>query len=88
MMFVCRTKSRQGDVGLIVKSYLMYDQIPARLYRKIVVETNGKKHRLRISEGEVSENHPYEHVEMNRHSELYGGENEAVEAGREAAQEV
>ena len=31
------TKSRQGDVGLIVKSYLMCDQIPARLYRKIIV---------------------------------------------------
>ena len=60
-------------MGLIVKSYLMYDQNPARLYRKIIVETNGKKYRLRISEGEVSENHPYEHVEMNRHSKLYGG---------------
>jgi hypothetical protein len=67
-------------VGLIVKSYLMYDQIPASLYRKVIVETDGKKYRLRISEGEVSESHPYEHVEMNRHSRLYGGENEATEA--------
>jgi hypothetical protein len=67
-------------VGLIVKSYPMYDQIPASLYRKVIVETDGKKYRLRISEGEVSESHPYEHVEMNRHSRLYGGENEATEA--------
>jgi hypothetical protein len=67
-------------VGLIVKSYLMYDQIPASLYRKVIVETDGKKYRLRISEGEVSESHPYEHVEMNRHSRLYGGESEATEA--------
>jgi hypothetical protein len=67
-------------VGLIVKSYLMYDQIPASLYRKVIVETDGKKYRLRISEGEVSESHPYEHVETNRHSRLYGGENEATEA--------
>jgi hypothetical protein len=67
-------------VGLIVKSYLMYDHIPASLYRKIIVETNGKKYRLRISEGEVNESHPYEHVEKNRHSRLYGGENEATEA--------
>jgi hypothetical protein len=67
-------------VGLIVKSYLMYDHIPASLYRKIIVETDGRKFRLRISEGEVSESHPYEHVEKNRHSRLYGGENEATEA--------
>jgi hypothetical protein len=74
------TKSRWGDVRLIVKSYLMYDQIPASLYRKFMVETDGKKYRLRVSEGEVSQNPPYEHVEMNRHSRLYGGENEAKEA--------
>jgi hypothetical protein len=67
-------------VGLIVKSYLMYDHIPASLYRKIIVETDGKKYRLRISEGEVSESHPYEHVEKNRHSRVYGRENEATEA--------
>jgi hypothetical protein len=67
-------------VGLIVKSYLMYNQTPASLYRKLIVETDGKKYRLRISEGEVSERHPYELVEMNRHSRLYGEENEATEA--------
>jgi hypothetical protein len=67
-------------VGLIVKSYLMYNQIPASLYRKAIVETDGKKYRLRISEGEVSERHPYELVEMNRHSRLYRGEKEATEA--------
>ena len=67
-------------MGRIVKNYLMYDHIPASLYRKMIVETDGKKYRLRVSEGEVSENHPYEHVEMNRHSKLYGGENEAAEA--------
>lgn len=58
----------------------MYDHIPASLYRKIIVETDGKKYRLRISVGEVSESHPYGHVEKNRHSRLYGGENEATEA--------
>ena len=67
-------------MGFILKHYLMYDHVPASLYRKIVVETDGKKFRLRISEGEVSETHPYEHVEKNRHSRLYGGENEAKEA--------
>ena len=67
-------------MGLIVKSYLMYDRIPASLYRKFIVETDGKKYRLRVSEGEVSESHPYEHVEKDRHSRLYGRENEAVEA--------
>jgi hypothetical protein len=67
-------------VGLLVKSYLMYDHIPASLYRKILVETDGKKYRLRISEGEVSESQPYVHVERNRHSRLYCGENEATEA--------
>ncbi len=67
-------------MGLIVKSYLMYDHIPASLFRKFIVETDGKKYRLRISEGEVSESHPYEHVEKNRHSRLYGGENEAMQA--------
>jgi hypothetical protein len=36
----------------------MYDHIPASLYRNILVETNGKKYRLRISEGEVSESKP------------------------------
>jgi hypothetical protein len=45
-------------VGLTVKSYLMYNQTPASLYRKLIVETYGKKYRLRISEGEVSERHP------------------------------
>jgi hypothetical protein len=67
-------------VGLIVRSYMMYNQIPAGLYRKVVVETDGKKYRLRISEGEVSESHPYEHIERSRHSRLYGGESEATEA--------
>ena len=33
-------------MALIVKSYLMYDDIPARLYRNILVETDGKKYRL------------------------------------------
>lgn len=69
-------------MGLIVKSYLMYNQIPASLYRKVIVETDGKKYRLRISEGEVSESHPHELVEMNRHSRLYGGEKEATEAAQ------
>jgi hypothetical protein len=67
-------------LGLIVKSYLIYNQIPASLYRKLIVETDGKKYRLRISEGEVSESRPYELVEMNSHSTLYGGINEATEA--------
>ncbi len=67
-------------MGRIVKNYLMYDHIPASLYRKMIVETDGKKYRLRVSEGEVSERHPYEHVEKNRYSSLYGGENEATEA--------
>jgi hypothetical protein len=65
---------------MIVKSYLMYDQIPASLYRKVIVETDGKKYRLRISKGEVSKSHPYELIEMNRHSRLYGTEHEAEEA--------
>jgi hypothetical protein len=67
-------------VALIVKSYLMYDHIPARLYRNILVETDGKKYRLRILEGEVSESQPNVHVERNRHSRLCGGENKAREA--------
>jgi hypothetical protein len=67
-------------VALIVTSYLMYDDIPARLYRNILVETDGKKYRLRILEGEVSERQPYVHVERNRHSRLYRGENKAREA--------
>jgi hypothetical protein len=67
-------------VALIVKSYLMYDHIPARLYRNILVETDGKKYRLRILEGEVSESQPYVHAERNRHSRLYGGETKAREA--------
>jgi hypothetical protein len=67
-------------VGLTVKSYLMYNQTPASLYRKLIVETDGKKYRLRISEGEVSERHPYDLVEMNRHSRLYREENKATEA--------
>jgi hypothetical protein len=76
------TERRRGDcvVGLIVKSYLIYNQIPASLYRKVIVETDGKKYRLRISEGEVRGSDPYELVEMNSHSRLYGGENEATEA--------
>jgi hypothetical protein len=76
------TEQPQGDcvLGLIVKSYLIYNKIPASLYRKVIVETDGKKYRLRISEGELSESHPYELVEMNRHSKLYGGVNEATEA--------
>jgi hypothetical protein len=74
--------NRRGGfvVASIVKSYLMYDDIPARLYRNILVETDGKKYRLRILEGEVSESHPYVHVERNRRSRLYGGENKAREA--------
>jgi hypothetical protein len=52
-------------VALIVTSYLMYDHIPARLYRNIFVETDGRK--LRILEGEVSESQPCVHVERNRH---------------------
>jgi hypothetical protein len=67
-------------VALIVTSYLMYDDIPARLYRNILVETDGKKYRLRILEGEVSEGQPYVHVERNRHSSLYRGENKARDA--------
>ena len=39
----------------------MYDHIPASLYRNILVETNGKKYRLRISEGEVSERERDQH---------------------------
>jgi hypothetical protein len=58
----------------------MYDHIPARLYRNILVETDSRKYRLRILEGEVSESQPYVHVERNRHSRLYGGENKAREA--------
>jgi hypothetical protein len=67
-------------VAPIVTSHLMYDDIPARLYRNILVETDGKKYRLRILEGEVSDNQPYVHVERNRHGRLYGGENKAREA--------
>jgi hypothetical protein len=67
-------------LGLIIKSYLIYNQIPASLYRKMIVETDGKKYRLRISEGEVRGSHPYELVEMNSHSSLYRGEKEATEA--------
>jgi hypothetical protein len=67
-------------VTLIVTSYLMYDDIPARPYRNIIVEPDGKKYRLRILEGEVSEGQPCVHVERNRHSRLYGGENKAREA--------
>jgi hypothetical protein len=67
-------------LGSILKSYLMYDHIPASLYRKMIVETDGKKYRLRISEGEVNESHPYQRLEKNRYSRLYGGENEAKEA--------
>jgi hypothetical protein len=67
-------------VPLIVTSYLMYDDTPARLYRNILVETDGKKYRLRILEGEVSDSQPYLHVERNRHSRLYRGENKAREA--------
>jgi hypothetical protein len=67
-------------VALIVKSYLTYDHIPARLYRNIPAEMDGKKYRLRILEGEVSESQPYLHVERNRHSRLYRGENKAREA--------
>jgi hypothetical protein len=76
------TEQRQGDclLGLIIKSYLIYNQIPASLYRKVIVETDGKKYRLRISEGEVRGNQPSELVEMNSHSRLYGGEKEATEA--------
>jgi hypothetical protein len=67
-------------VGLIVKSYLLYNQTPASLYRKLLVETDGKKYRLRILEGEVSGSRPYVHLERNRHSKLYRGENKAREA--------
>jgi hypothetical protein len=58
----------------------MYDHIPASLYRRILVETDGKKYWLRISEGEVNESQPYTHVEKNRHSRLYRGESEATKA--------
>jgi len=67
-------------VALIVKSYLMYDHLLASLYRHILVETDGKKYRLRILEGEVSESQPFVHVERNRHSRLYGGKKKAREA--------
>jgi hypothetical protein len=67
-------------VALIVKSYLMYDHIPARLYRNILVETDGRKYGLRILEGELSGSQPYVHLERNRHSRLYAGENKAREA--------
>jgi hypothetical protein len=67
-------------VGWTVKTYLMYDHVPANLYRKIIVETDGKKYRLRITVGEVSGTHPYDHLEKNRHSRLYRGQNEATEA--------
>jgi hypothetical protein len=62
----------------------MYNQIPASLFRKLIVklivETVGKKYRLRIVEGEVSDSDPHEFVEMNRHSRLYGAEDDATEA--------
>jgi hypothetical protein len=76
------TEYRQGDcaLGLIIKSYLIYNQIPASLYRKVIVETDGKKYRLRIWEGEVKGSQPYELVEMSSHSRLYVGEKEATEA--------
>jgi hypothetical protein len=67
-------------VGWTVKTYLMYDHVPANLYRKIIVDTDGKKYRLRITVGEVSDTHPYDHLEKNRHSRLYRGQNEATEA--------
>jgi hypothetical protein len=67
-------------LGLIIKSYLIYNQTPASLYRKMTVETDGKKYRLRISEGEVRGSHPYELIEMNSHSRLYGEEKGATEA--------
>ena len=67
-------------MALIVKSYLMYDHIPARLYRNILVETDGKKYRLRILEGEVIDSQPYVPIEKKRHSRLYSGKKEAVEA--------
>jgi hypothetical protein len=58
----------------------MYDHLPARLYRHILVETDGKNYRLSILEGEVSESQPFVHVERNRHSRLYGGKKKAREA--------
>jgi hypothetical protein len=67
-------------VASIIKSYLMYDVIPARLYRNIIVETDGKKYRLRILEGEVIDSQPYVHIERKRHSRLYSGKKEAGEA--------
>jgi hypothetical protein len=67
-------------VALIIKSYSMYDQIPASLYRRIVFETDGKKYRLRILEGEVIDSQPYVHIERKRHSRLYSGKKEAGEA--------
>jgi hypothetical protein len=69
-----------GRDGLILKTYLMYDHMPASLYRRMIVETDGKKYRLRISEGEVNYGHPYQHLEKNRHSKLYGKASEAKEA--------
>jgi hypothetical protein len=67
-------------VALIVKSYLIYDDIPARLYRKLIVQTDGRKYRLHILEGEVSGSQPYVHLERNGHSRLCGGEHKAREA--------
>jgi hypothetical protein len=65
----------------------MYDHIPASLYRNILVETNGKKYRLRISEGEVSESKPFVHVEKNRRSRLYRRESEATKAAEKLYKE-
>jgi hypothetical protein len=58
----------------------MYDHIPASLYRNILVETDGRKYRVRISEGEMSESQPYVHVEKRRRSRLYREKSEATEA--------
>ena len=41
-------------MGRIVKNYLMYDHIAASLYRKMIVETDGKKYRLRVSPRHIS----------------------------------
>jgi hypothetical protein len=67
-------------VALTIKSYLMYDHIPASLYRRTPAETDGKKYRLRITEGEVSASQPFVHVETNRHSRLYREKGEAMKA--------
>jgi hypothetical protein len=64
----------------MVNNDLMYDHILARLNRNILVETDGKKYRLRILEGEVSESQPYVDAERNPHSRLYREENKARDA--------